>query len=66
VPWLKLFRRMLPVTAVDFCYGWTLSLFLTWVPSFFYQNYHQNLLQSALYSATFFLAGVVAATRSAA
>jgi hypothetical protein len=24
VPWLKLFRRMLPVTAVDFCYGWTL------------------------------------------
>src|SRR5947199_125919 len=21
VPWFKLFRRMLPVTAVDFCYG---------------------------------------------
>jgi hypothetical protein len=42
VPWLKLFRRMLPVTAVDFCYGWTLWLFLSWIPSFFYQNYQQN------------------------
>jgi MFS family permease len=62
VPWLKLFRRMLPVTAVDFCYGWTLWLFLSWVPSFFYQNYHQNLMQSALYSATVFLAGVVGDT----
>ena len=62
VPWLKLFRRMLPVTAVDFCYGWTLWLFLSWVPSFFYQNYHQNLMQSALYSATVFLAGVIGDT----
>jgi len=62
VPWLKLFRRMLPVTAVDFCYGWTLWLFLSWVPSFFYQNYHQNLMQSALYSAIVFLAGVIGDT----
>jgi MFS family permease len=62
VPWLKLFHRMLPVTAVDFCYGWTLWLFLSWVPSFFYQNYHQNLMQSALYSATVFLAGVIGDT----
>jgi MFS family permease len=62
VPWLKLFRRMLPVTAVDFCYGWTLWLFLSWVPSFFYQNYHQNLMQSALYSSTVFFAGVIGDT----
>src|SRR6266436_5847581 len=62
VPWLKLFRRMLPVTAVDFCYGWTLWLFLSWIPSFFYQNYHQNLTQSAFYSAGVFLAGVVGDT----
>ena len=58
VPWLKLFRRMLPVTAVDFCYGWTLWLFLSWVPSFFYQNYQQDLMKSALYSAGVFFAGV--------
>ena len=43
VPWLRLSRRMLPVTAVDFCYGWTLWLFLSWIPAFFFQNYHQNL-----------------------
>src|ERR1700688_205887 len=62
VPWFKLFRRMLPVTAVDFCYGWTLWLFLSWIPSFFYQNFHQNLMQSAFYSAGVFLAGVVGDT----
>jgi MFS family permease len=62
VPWLKLFRRMLPVTAVDFCYGWTLWLFLSWVPSFFYQNYQQDLMQSALYSAGVFFAGVIGDT----
>jgi MFS family permease len=62
VPWLPLFRRMLPVTAVDFCYGWTLWLFLSWIPSFFYQNYHQDLKQSAFYSAGVFLAGVIGDT----
>ncbi len=62
VPWFKLFRRMLPVTAVDFCYGWTLWLFLSWIPSFFYQNYHQNLMQTAFYSAGVFLAGVIGDT----
>jgi MFS family permease len=62
VPWLKLFRRMLPVTAVDFCYGWTLWLFLSWIPSFFYQNYQQSLTQSAFYSAGVFLAGVIGDT----
>src|SRR5260370_29921696 len=29
VPWLRLARRILPVTIVDFCYGWTLWLFLS-------------------------------------
>jgi len=62
VPWLRLFQRMLPVTAVDFCYGWTLWLFVSWIPSFFYQNYQQNLSQSALYSAGVFLGGVIGDT----
>jgi MFS family permease len=62
VPWLRLFRRMLPVTAVDFCYGWNLWLFLSWIPSFFYQNYHQDLKQSAFYSAGVFAGGVVGDT----
>jgi MFS family permease len=45
-----------------FCYGWTLWLFLSWIPSFFYQNYQQNLMQSAFYSAGVFLAGVIGDT----
>src|SRR5882757_2430007 len=35
VPWLSLLWRMLPVTAVYFCYAWTLWLYLAWIPSFF-------------------------------
>jgi MFS family permease len=62
VQWIKLFQRMWPVTAVDFCYGWTLWLFVSWIPSFFYQNYHQDLKQSALYSAGVFLGGIVGDT----
>jgi MFS family permease len=62
VPWLKLFQRMLPVTAVDFCYGWTLWLFVSWIPSFFYQNYHQDLQRTAFYSAAVFLGGVIGDT----
>jgi MFS family permease len=62
VPWLKLARRMLPVTIVDFCYGWTLWLFLSWIPSFFFQNYRLNLQSSALFSTGVFLAGVVGDT----
>jgi MFS family permease len=62
VPWLPLFARMLPVTAVDFCYGWTLWLFLSWIPSFFFKNYHLDLTHSALYSAGVFTAGVVGDT----
>lgn len=32
VPWGPLARRMLPVTVVYFCYGWTLWLYLAWIP----------------------------------
>jgi MFS family permease len=62
VPWLPLFVRMLPVTAVDFCYGWTLWLFLSWIPSFFFSNFHLDLQHSALYSAGVFTAGVIGDT----
>lgn len=62
VPWLSLARRMLPVTVVDFCYGWTLWLFLSWIPGFFYQNYHLDLRSSAMFSAGVLFAGVVGDT----
>jgi sugar phosphate permease len=62
IPWLRLARRILPVTLVDFCYGWTLWLFLSWIPAFFFENYHLNLQASALYSAGVLLAGVIGDT----
>jgi MFS family permease len=62
VPWLRLAARVLPVTLVDFCYGWTLWLFLSWIPSFFYENFHLALKESALFSSGVFLAGVVGDT----
>jgi MFS family permease len=62
IPWLRLARHIMPVTIVDFCYGWTLWLFLTWIPAFFYENYHQNLQASALFSGGVLLAGVIGDT----
>jgi MFS family permease len=62
VPWLRLARCILPVTVVDFCYGWTLWLFLSWIPSFFLENYHLNLQTSALFSAGVLFAGVLGDT----
>jgi len=62
VPWLRLARRILPVTAVDFCYGWTLWLFMSWIPTFFLENYHLNLKSSALFTAGVLFSGVVGDT----
>jgi len=62
VPWLLLSRRMLPVTAVYFCYGWTLWLYLAWIPQFFLHSYNLDLKKSALFSAGVFFAGVVGDT----
>jgi sugar phosphate permease len=62
IPWLRLAKRVLPVTAVDFCYGWTLWVFLSWIPSFFFHNFHLNLGRSALFSSGVFLSGVVGDT----
>jgi len=62
VRWLRLARFILPVTIVDFCYGWTLWLFLSWIPSFFLENYHLALQASAMFSAGVLSAGVIGDT----
>jgi MFS family permease len=62
VPWSKLARRMLPVTAVDFCYGWTLWVFLTWLPSFFFKSFHLDLKHSALFSSGVLFGGMIGDT----
>ncbi|WP_028222086.1 MFS transporter [Paraburkholderia oxyphila] len=59
VPWRRLVARMSPVTAVYFCYGWVLWLFLGWIPQYFLHNYHMHLAQSALFASGVFFAGVL-------
>jgi ACS family glucarate transporter-like MFS transporter len=61
VPWGKLFKRMAPVTIVYFCYGWTLWLFLSWIPQYFLHQ-HLNLAKSAVFSSGVFFAGVIGDT----
>ena len=58
VPWGPLTRRMLPVSVVYFCYGWTLWLYLNWLPSFFLNEYDLDIRQSALFASAVFFAGV--------
>lgn len=59
VPWMRLFKRMFPVTIVYFCYGWTLWLFLSWIPQYFLHSYDLDLKKSALFASGVFFAGVV-------
>jgi len=58
VPWAPLLARMLPVTIVYFCYGWTLWLYLNWLPTFFRHEYSVDIAKSALFSSAVFFAGV--------
>jgi MFS family permease len=60
--WARLGQRILPVTAVDFCYGWTLWLFLNWIPSFFYGSFGVKLGEAAVLSTAVLLAGVLGDT----
>jgi MFS family permease len=62
VPWRRLFKRMTPVTIVYFCYGWTLWLFLSWIPQYFLHSQNLDLKQSALYASCVFFAGVLGDT----
>ncbi|HEX3397934.1 MAG TPA: MFS transporter [Steroidobacteraceae bacterium] len=62
VPWSRLTARMLPVTIVYFCYGWTLWLYLSWIPQYFLHSQNLDLKNSGLFSAAVFFAGVVGDT----
>ncbi|KAB7705625.1 MFS transporter [Bacillus aerolatus] len=62
VPWKKLSKRILPVTLVDFCYGWTLWVYLTWLPSFLFTSYGLDIKSSALFAAGILFAGVIGDT----
>jgi MFS transporter, ACS family, glucarate transporter len=62
VPWRRLVKRMVPVTIVYFCYGWTLWLYLSWIPQYFLHSQNLDLKQSALFASCVFLAGVLGDT----
>ena len=62
VPWRRLLARMTPVTIVYFCYGWTLWLFLSWIPQYFLHSQSLDLTRSTLFASCVFLAGVVGDT----
>ena len=62
IPWRRLFKRMAPVTMVYFCYGWTLWLFLSWIPQYFLHERSLDLRRSALFASAVFFAGVLGDT----
>jgi MFS family permease len=49
---------MAPVTVVYFCYGWTLWMYLNWLPLYFVHEYNLQISRSAIFAATVFFAGV--------
>jgi MFS family permease len=59
VPWARLVPRMMPTTVVYFCYGWTLWLFLSWIPQYFLHAHNLDLAKSAIFASSVFLAGVL-------
>jgi MFS family permease len=59
VPWLPLVKRMWPVTLTYFCYGWSLWLYLNWLPLFFKNNYNLDIKRSAIFASGVFFAGVL-------
>lgn len=61
-PWKEMIRKMWLVTFVDFCYGWSLWVFLTWLPSYLKDARGFDLKQLALFTALPLLAGVVGDT----
>lgn len=58
-PWRTMLPALLPVLVVDFCYGWLLWVYLTWLPSLFKDEFGLALGRFALYTSLVLLAGVV-------
>ncbi len=61
-PWSQLVRRMWLVVVVDFCYGWSLWVFLTWLPSYLSEARGLELNRLALMTTLPLLAGAVGDT----
>ncbi|SEJ42056.1 MFS transporter [Paraburkholderia diazotrophica] len=57
--WMRLYRRMAPVSAVYFCYNWILWLMLDWMPLYFMHSFHLNIKKAVVFTSGVFIAGVV-------
>lgn len=62
VPWASMIRCMWLTTFVDFCYGWSLWVFLNWLPTYFTDTYHVDLKKMTLFTMGTLMAGVVGDT----
>ncbi|MHA6802625.1 MFS transporter [Salinifilum ghardaiensis] len=61
-PWRRLLPTVLPLTFVDFCYGWMLWIYLTWIPSFFSGSFDLELEKFTLFTSLVLVAGVIGDT----
>jgi ACS family D-galactonate transporter-like MFS transporter len=61
-PWRRIASGMWLVTVVDFCYGWSLWVFLTWLPSYLADARGVRVDQMAMMTMLPLLAGVVGDT----
>ena len=61
-PWRELISRMWLVTLVDFCYGWSLWVFLTWLPSYLTEARGFDLNAVAFMTMLPLMAGVIGDT----
>jgi sugar phosphate permease len=57
-PWRAVVPVLLPVAFVDFCYGWLLWVYITWLPTVFKNSFGLALGTFALYTSLVLLAGV--------
>ena len=61
-PWREILSRMWLVTFVDFCYGWSLWVFLTWLPTYLAEARGFKLNVMATMTMWPLMAGVVGDT----
>jgi sugar phosphate permease len=62
VAFITVLKRVLPITLIDFCYGWVLWTYLNWTPLFLAHQYKLDLKRTAVFATGIFLAGVVGDT----
>ena len=61
-PWRAMVSRMWLVTFVDFCYGWSLWVFLTWLPTYLFEARGFDIAKMALFTSLPLAAGVIGDT----